>query len=215
MGDICHDLRPIATFKPRLLLHDTPPLKNGKALMKKTIALLSLFLFYALAGAAELPISSKEPVIVVAPDQWVSTKDKPPGGSFPFETFRVAPPAGRNAQCLFSILGKNKQEFADAQFLKKVLRGDSQVYVNSPDELSKIELKELKLNGGLGYYANFVDPDLVGKPVKEGSYKTATPIILSLGSRYLIKVTILCDQIGGADYRDALKLVQSIKIKTD
>ena len=84
-----------------------------------------------------------------------------------------------------------------------------------PDDLSKVELKEVKLNGGLGYYANFVDPELLGKPAKEGSYKTATPIILSLGSSYLIKVTVLCDQINGADYRDAIKLVESIKIKTE
>jgi hypothetical protein len=65
----------------------------------------------------------------------------------------------------------------------------------------------------LGFYANFVDPDLVGKPVKEREYKTATPIILSLGTRYLIKITVLCDEIDGADYRDAIKIVESMAIK--
>jgi len=29
--------------------------------------------------------------------------------------------------------------------------------------LPKIEVKDLKISGGLGFYANFVDPDLVGK----------------------------------------------------
>jgi hypothetical protein len=116
---------------------------------------------------------------------------------------------------LISILGKNKQEFSDGEFLKRILRGDSQPYVRSSDELSQVELKEIKINGGLGYYTNFVDPDLVGKPVKEGSYKTATPIILSLGSKYLIKVTILCDQINGSDYQDAMTIVGSIRTKTE
>ena len=97
--------------------------------------------------------------------------------------------------------------------VKKILRGDSRPYVTSPDDLPKLELKEVKINGGLGFYANFVDPDLVGKPVEKGNYKTATPVILSLGSKYLIKVTVLCDEINGADYRDALKIVESIRVK--
>jgi len=116
---------------------------------------------------------------------------------------------------LVSIFDKDKQEFADPQFLKKLLRGDSRPYVSSPDDLSKVKFKELKIDGGLGFYANFVDPDLVGKPVERGSYKTATPIILSLGSKYLIKLTILCDEINGADYRDAIKIVESIRIKNE
>lgn len=184
-------------------------------LMKKTISLLSIFFVYGFANADELRISSKDPIIVVAPAQWKSTKAKPPGDTFPFETYQVTPPAGRNAVCLISILDKDKQAFTDPQLLKKILREDSRPYVNSPNDLSKLEFKEVKIDGGLGFCANFVDPDLVGKPVKEGSYKTATPIILSLGSKYLIKVTILCDEINGADYRDAIKIVESIKAKKE
>ena len=184
--------------------------------MKTTISLLLAFFVYGLANADELRVSFKEPVVVVAPGLWKSTKDKSPtSDSFPLETYRVAAPASRNAVCLISIYDKDKQEFTDHQFLKKILRGDSRPYVSSPDDLPKLELKELKINGGLGFYANFIDPDLVGKPVKEGSYKTATPIILSLGPKYLIKVTVLCDEINGADYRDAIKIVESIRIKKE
>ena len=28
-------------------------------------------------------------------------------------------------------------------------------------------------------------------------------------------ITVLCDEINGADYRDAIKLVESIRIKTE
>src|SRR6266404_53710 len=146
--------------------------------MKKSLSLLSVLFVFGFARGDELRVSSKEPVIVVTGDQWRSTKDKSPANSFPFETYRVAPPVGRNAVCLISILDKEKPEFTDPQFLKKILRGDSRPYVSSAADLSKVELKEIKINGGLGYYANFVDPDLVDKPVKQGSYKTATPVIL-------------------------------------
>lgn len=183
--------------------------------MKKITSLLLIVLVCGFAHAGDLAVSAKEPVIVVAPDQWQSSKDKSLGGAFPFETYRVTPPGNRNAVCLISIYDKDKPQFADPEFLKKIVRGDSRPYVGSPDELAKLELKELKINSGLGFYANFVDPDLVGKPVTQGSYKTATPVILSLGSKYLIKVTILCDEINGADYRDMIKIVESIRIKKE
>jgi hypothetical protein len=183
--------------------------------MKNTTSLLVLFLACGLANAAELRVSSKEPVVVTTPDQWTSAKDKSPSGAFPFETYRVEAPTNRNAVCLVSIYDKDKQAFAEPQFLKRLLRGDSRPYVSSADDLAKIDIKELKVNGGLGYYANFVDPDLVGKPVQKGSYKTATPIIVGVGSKYLFKISVLCDEINGADYRDAIKIVESIRIKKE
>ena len=183
------------------------------AYMKTPLTLLLFFLVGAFAYADELTVSAKEAIVVAAPDQWTSKEDKSPTATFPAETYRLAPPAGHNAVCLISILDKDNAEFTDSAFLKKIVRGDSRPYVNSPEELAKIELKELNIDGGLGFCANFVDPDMVGKPVKEGSYKTATPILLSIGSKYLIKVTILCDEINGADYQEAIKVVESIRIK--
>ncbi len=181
--------------------------------MKNRTLLLLLFLACGLANAAELRVSSKEPVVVTTPDQWTSVKDTSQGGAFPFETYRVEPPTNRNAVCLVTIYDKDRQAFADPQFLKGLLRGDSRPYLGPTDDPAKIEVKELKIKGGLAFYANFVDPDLVGKPVQKGSYKTATPIIVGVGSKYLIKVTVLCDDINGADYRDAIKIVESIRIK--
>jgi hypothetical protein len=183
--------------------------------MKKTIALLSILMASAFAHADELHISAVEPVFVVAPDHWQAAKDRPPVSSFPFETYRITPPSGRNAQLLISIFDKNRLEFADPQFQKKLLRANCLPYVNSPDDLFKIQIKELNIKAGLGYYANFVDPDLVGKPVEKDNFKTSTPVILNLGTNYLVKVTILCDQINGADYRDAINIVESIKIKKE
>jgi hypothetical protein len=181
--------------------------------MKSKLWLPVLLLVTAITHGAELRISSTEPVTVTVPDQWQSKIEKSPGKSFPFETYRISPPGGRNAACLISLLAKDKPEFNNPQVLQKVVRGDSRPYVHSADELSKINVKEISLNDGVGYYANFIDPDLAGKPVKKGDYKTATPVILSLGKKYLIKVTILCDQIDGPDYGDVIRIVRSLKIK--
>lgn len=183
--------------------------------MKRAISIVGVLLASAFSNAGELHVSSVEPVFVTAPAQWELGKDRAPAGSFPFETYHIAAPADRNALCLISIYAKDKPEFADPQFLKKLLRQDSRPYFSSPADESRMEIKELKIKGGLGFYANFTDPDLAGKPVQKGAYKTATPVILSLGSKYLVKVTVLCDDLGGTDYRDAVSIVQSIRIKTE
>jgi hypothetical protein len=134
--------------------------------MKTPLTLLLFFFIHALASADELRVSAKQPLVVVAPDQWTSKQEKSPTATFPAETYRIAPPVGRHVVCLISILDKDKAEFADPQFLKTISRGDCRPCVSSPDELAKLDLKELKTDGGLGFYANFVDPDMAGKPVK-------------------------------------------------
>jgi hypothetical protein len=181
--------------------------------MQKTLALLLLLLITSFARAGELPVSTKQPLVVVAPDQWTSGVEQPPNGFLPIETYHVLPPAGHNASCLISIVGRDKQQYTDPQLLKNLVRSGSLPYVSSPEELPKLEPKELLINGGLGFYLNFVDPDLVGKPIEAGKYKTATPITVSLGTKYLMNITILCDDLNGPDYRDMLKIVQSIKVK--
>jgi hypothetical protein len=182
--------------------------------MKTTCLLIILFIAGIVRGG-ELHISSKEPVVVVAPDKWTAGKYPPPNPDFPFETYKIEPPANRNAGFLVSIYDKNKPDFTNADLLKKVLRADSRPYVSSAGDLSKVDVKELKIEGGLGFYANFIDPDLVGKPVTPGEFKTATPIIVSLSTNYLMKFTILCDKIDGPDYRDAMAIVKSVKVKKE
>lgn len=180
--------------------------------MKKYLSVFLICLAFGMASAEELRISTKEPLVVSSTAAWKASLIDA-AMDYPYETHQLDPPAARNAVCLISVLGKDRAEFSDAELLKKLLRADSRPYVGSPEELPKIELKQLKISAGLGYYANFVDPDLVGKPVQLGNYKAATLVFLSLGSKYLIKATVLSDEIGGADYLEAMKIVESITVK--
>lgn len=184
----------------------------------RVTALLILSTFAnGIGNAGELPVSSKEPVVVTAPDQWKSVKDTTKNDflkAFPFETYDVAPPAGRNALCMISILSKGQADIATRDFLKLDIKGECRPYVPNESEIPKLKPKDLKLKDGFGFYLNFVDPDLVGKPIKKGKYKTATPIMLNLSMNYVIKITLLCDDLQGADYRDMMKIVESIRIKS-
>src|SRR5262245_23648175 len=137
--------------------------------MNKTIFALTVLFTPGLAHAVELSVSSNEPIVVEASDGWTSGKDRPPSQSFPIETYRVVPQGDRNAVCLISIYDKDKQHYLDPEFLKTLLRSESRPYVSEPDGLSKLEIKEIDNGEVKGYFHNFVDPDLVGKPVKQGS----------------------------------------------
>jgi hypothetical protein len=180
--------------------------------MKIVTLLLSILIAPALASAAELNIFASEPLVVETPAGWVAAAEPAPGGASSVRTVRIVAPGERNAACMISIVTKNRSEFKDPKVLKALLREGSGAYLSSRAEADKIEVKELPIKGGLAFYANFTDPDLVGKPVKKGSYKTATPIFLSIGAGYLINVTIFCDDLKSRDYTEALEMVKSLQV---
>ncbi len=181
--------------------------------MKLSAAMVLFSTAVCCLSAGELKISKVDRVVVVTPEGWNEAAGALAGRPLPFPTVRIAANGDRNAVCLVSILGKNHDEFRNPDVLKQILRGDSRPYLNPGDGLAKVEAKTLPIQAGLGFYANFTDPDLAGKPVHKGSYKTATPIILSIGSDYLIKATILCDDLQGRDYSEALEIVKSIQLE--
>lgn len=180
----------------------------GLASMKKLLLLLVLTV--APLFGTELKVAPSDPLVVTAAPGWTGAQEAPRPG-FPFSTLRITPPNGRNAMCLITLMDRNRVEFKDAELLKTLLRGDSRPYLGHSQAWSTVQVKSLKLRGGIGFYVNFTDPDLVGKPVKKGSYKTASPVFFSLGSDYLLKATILCDDFSSADYSEALAMIESIR----
>ena len=180
--------------------------------MNRILWLVAFCIALTSSRAAVLRISSDEPVLVTAPAGWTATKHKSATRDFPFESFRIAPAGDVNAVCLVSIIGKNDERFNDKELLQKAVKLNSRPFVNSAKEIESVELHELKINEGAGYYADFVDPELVGKPIKKGNFKVATPVVVNLGKKYLIKLTILTDQVDGPEHKELLKVVQTLRV---
>ncbi|HEY5550646.1 MAG TPA: hypothetical protein VIK52_02070 [Opitutaceae bacterium] len=176
-------------------------------------AFIPLAIVLAQPAAASHRISSTEPLFVSLPAGWAAGEDAPPGPAFPFETRRFAPEGDRNAVCLISLLAKDRADLTNREALDFLLRNDSRPYWEPGQRASDIEVKELPFPGGLVLFANFTDQSLVGKPPVRGDYKTATSVLVSIGTGYLIKITILCDDLAGRDYAEALEIVKSIRIR--
>jgi hypothetical protein len=173
--------------------------------MNRILWLIAFSISLVSTRAAVSRISSVEPVLVTAPANWTIAQFKPATRDFPFESFRIVPAGDVNAVCLVSIIGKNDERFDDKDLLQKAVKLNARPFVHSEKELESVELHELKINEGAGYYADFVDPDLAGKPIRKGSYKVATPVMINLGKKYLIKLTILSDKVDGPEYKELMK----------
>jgi hypothetical protein len=184
---------------------------GGARALKRAIWILAVVFTIGFVEAGPLRVSTAEPIIVSAPNGWKIAKDRPPTAQFPFETYKIFHSDGRNAACMISVIGKNREQFADKDLLKKVVAAQARAFVRSENDLAEIEMHDLKVEGGLGLYADFADPNLVGKPAKKGDYKVATPIVVSLGTKYLLQITILTDDTDGEDHRELVNIVKTIR----
>jgi hypothetical protein len=160
----------------------------------------------------KVPPIDKEPIVFNIPENWKLAKGKIPKTPKAL-AYMLSSPAARNAQCSISIENSEMNSADTEKLLKKLLSDDCKPYLSPPDSLSKLEFKEIKLKEGLGLYMNFIDPDMIGKHVKIGSYKTVTPIVLSMGSKYLVRATIFCDDISGEDYMKIMKMIETMSLK--
>lgn len=166
----------------------------------------------ASAFAENRPRTSLGSLTVELPAGWTLTADEKMNAKFPFETYRLESEANRNSVLLVSIVGRDNVEFTNTTVLKRIILAECRPYLPSPEAVNSVEVKRFAAGAIVGFYANFIDPDLVGKPLQPGNHKTATPMILHLGSSHLIKATVLCEELTGADYATALQIIGSIQV---
>lgn len=180
----------------------------------KLLLICALCLLASVARTAELQVDPDAPIHVTLPAGW-SKNDEPHGPPVVrFHTIRFFAGGNRNAEVLISVLDKDRSDRVDEKRLKEVLKADCLPYVTSARELNGIKPKSLPLAAsGTAYYANFTDSNLIGKPTRKEVFKTATVMIIALGTKYVLKATILCDEFDGVDYREAMAIVTSLSEK--
>jgi hypothetical protein len=66
---------------------------------------------------------------------------------------------------------------------------------------------------GFGFFCAFADPELVGKPPQRGNFKHATYGVVRLAPRTYVAVTLLADDLLGADYQALLGMVEGMELR--
>lgn len=171
---------------------------------------LPLFLCLCAGSALRADVLANV-VEITPPSSWMKTDPRGPGEpSSPLPTLRYAPKDGRNAMVLLTFVPPEYAQVTELESLKKFFRQIAGPYLPTPE--AKLMAEEVKLPAGVGIFATFEDPRLVGEPVKKGTYKCATPVAVLLTGGGTLHITILTDSKDGADLQEAFKIVQSAKL---
>jgi|GEM_PF-1358432 len=178
----------------------------------------SLFYYYirlfTVMIAVNCGIYAKGLVSLTPPPGWTEVTALAPGSAPPrFPTVKYIPKDRRNAALLVTILGRGNGSVSDLTALKKLHLQLCQQYLASPT--MEFSPKELKFEHGVGVYASFEDPDLIGKPTKAGNYKMASPVALLLDGGVVAHATIFSDEANGPTFQEALDLLKSINLRDE
>ena len=128
----------------------------------------------------------------------------------PLPTLRLQPTDGRNATVLLTLFPAARLNISDAASLRKFHRMACTPFLPTPT--TEVRPIEIKLPGGIGVYASFEDPSLVGKPSRPGDYKNATSACLYLGHDIVVQATIFCDDTSSTAFTEALTIVRTVAV---
>jgi hypothetical protein len=67
------------------------------------------------------------------------------------------------------------------------------------------------LTSGFGFYCNFTDPHLVGKPPEPGNYKVASIGKIKLAPDTLVDVSIMADGFRDEPYQQLLGAIEGME----
>ena len=117
-----------------------------------------------------------------------------------------------NADMELTITFPEQDRFAQKAKLR------SQVELNGRRfELGSVEGKsiarELNSSAGGGYYCNFTDPELVGKPPQKGNFKTISIGMIRVAPDVLIEFAIQADGFRDKAYQELLGALEGMEYK--
>lgn len=117
-----------------------------------------------------------------------------------------------NAACTLSVSFPDADRLETKQKLKMRVEVDGQGFVEQSVE-GRAYAREFKLTGGMGFYCNFTDPNLRGKPVKVGDYKVVTAGKIKLSPTVLVDVFIGAEGFSHEAYQQLLGAIEGMEFK--
>lgn len=115
-----------------------------------------------------------------------------------------------NAACTLSVSFPDVDRFDSKAKLKMRVEIDGQGYVEQSVE-GRAFAKEFNLASGMGFYCNFTDPNLRGKPVKPGDYKVVTVGKIKLSPTVLVDVFIGGEGFATEAYNSLLGAIEGME----
>lgn len=122
----------------------------------------------------------------------------------------VVPKGDLNASCALTITFPEQDRYDTKKRLSLRVEVNGQPLAERSVEGKSIA-KEFSLQTGFGFYCNFTDPDLVGKPPERGNFKTLSIGLIRLAPDVLIEVTISADGFNSEPYQQLLGMIEGME----
>ncbi len=122
----------------------------------------------------------------------------------------IAPKGDANASCALTITFPDQDRLDTKKRLSLRVEVSGTAIAGQSVE-GKAIAKEFSLQTGYGYFCNFTDPDLVGKPPEKGNFKTISAGMIHLAADVLIEVTISADGFSSAPYQQLLGMIEGME----
>ncbi len=174
--------------------------------MKKFLALLLLTTAGLFAQSQKIDLGSHGRITLYLDDTWKF--DVSDFGDR--EIVNVAPKGDVNATCALTITYPDQDRLDTKKRLSLRVEINGQGYAGQSVE-GKAIAKEFSLQTGFGFYCNFTDPDLVGKPSEKGNFKTISAGMIHLAPDVLIEVTISADGFKSEPYNQLLGMIEGME----
>ncbi|MSU24853.1 MAG: hypothetical protein EXS32_13650 [Opitutus sp.] len=122
----------------------------------------------------------------------------------------VSPKGDVNASCTITITFPQADRLENKSRLKQRTEIDGTKYADGSVEGKAIS-REFTLTAGYGFYCNFTDPALIGKPPVKGDYKTMSVGLIHLAADVLLEVAISADGFKSAPYQSLLGMIEGME----
>jgi hypothetical protein len=176
--------------------------------MKRLLLLFVLAAATVLAQPAVLDLGPHGALTLYFPEGWKVNTTSMAG-----QVTLTAEPAGNvNATCTLQVSFPEQDRFDTKPRLKMRVEADGYPVAQGSVEGNAVA-REFNLTTGFGFYCNFTDPELKGKPSEKGKYKVMSLGKIRLAPDVLLDVQIMSDSFRDKGYQDLLGAIEGMEFK--
>lgn len=177
--------------------------------------LLQLFAFFLAVGGSlcaqsqTLDLGSRGKITLYLLGEWqVDTTNFARQGSM------IIKPGNQvvNARCTLNVSFPETDRFSTKERLKLQVEADCMPVAEGAVERRAVA-REFLLSTGYGYYCNFTDPELRGKPPEKDNFKVTSIGKIRLAPDVVVEVQILADGFSDEPYQQLLGAIEGMEYK--
>ncbi|MEO6569810.1 MAG: hypothetical protein ABIO94_13690, partial [Opitutaceae bacterium] len=117
-----------------------------------------------------------------------------------------------NANAELTITFPEQDRYSTKAKLRTQVEANGRKYEEGSVERKSVS-RELTTRMGYGFYCNYTDPELIGKPPVKGNFKVISVGMIRVAPDVLIELGISADDFRGKPYQELLGAIEGMEYK--